>query len=203
MKSLIFTSLVIGSLSAAQASITYLNVDLGQNVSISYNSATQAVFAGKLKFRDNTNNSTFLSLCCDIDNHISGGQTYAVNVLGSSSQVGGINLAGNVVAANFGAANTNEKGAALQLAVWEATYDGVANGATPNFSSGIFGATISGSLLTQATTYYNSITTPGNAIYYQPSPANGGKAQLRAVPEPTTMLALAGGLLVRRARRKK
>ncbi len=202
MKNLIMVGLLVGTFGVAQANITFLSADIGQSVSIKYNSVVKGVFAGKLKFRDTATNKTFLSVCCDLQHFISSGQSYNVNTLGTAAQSGGLKLAGNIVAAMFTGATTNLQAAALQLAVWEATYDGVSNGTQPNFGNGVFEATISGSLLNQAKTYYSAISTPGNALYLKPSPTNGGQAQMTAVPEPATMLVIAGALLARRARRK-
>ncbi|MCE9559867.1 MAG: PEP-CTERM sorting domain-containing protein [Armatimonadetes bacterium] len=203
MKKLLIINTFIGIVGIANASITFNSVGNGQSVGITYNSVTSTTFAGKLNFTNNATSSTFSSVCCDIDHHISGGQTYACSQLSSAAFGGGIQLAGNIVAAVFGSAATNEQCAGLQLAVWEATYDGTSNGGVADFSNGIFGASITGSLLAQATTYYSSVSVAGDAIYFRPSPLDGGQAQLTVVPEPASFAALGFGLLGLRARRKK
>lgn len=203
MNKTIYTLLLLGSALSAQANITFLNVDCGQSVNITYNSNARGVFAGKLKFHNNVSNQDMLTVCCDLDNTISGGQTYNCNAFNSSGVGGGITLAGNIVGGGFISASSNEDCAALQLAVWEATYDGVGNGGVADFTNGIFGADISGSLLTAATGYYALTGVPGSATYYKPDPLNAGQGQLGPVPEPATYAAVGLGLalLIRRKRK--
>jgi hypothetical protein len=124
----------------------------GQNV--------EETFAGKLGFRDGS--SQWTSVCADVRTPISQGQIFGVRLLHSSKLGGRVQLAGNIVAKFFKAAQTPEQCAGLQLAVWKALEDGTPD---PDFTDGHFEARAPISVLKYASYYYQAINTPGDAIY--------------------------------------
>lgn len=208
--SLACTSILVG---AASASITYDGMGGHQTVKITFhgsnnNFSNDNVSAGKMKFQDPGNDcglgTSFFSLCVDLDHNV-GSSAFGVNCSNTFGAGGGLEMAGKIARAFFAAAGTsNSKCAALQVAVWEAIYDGVSNGgATPDFSHGAFKCSTS-SVLAQATTYYAAaMNTWGNSRYIKPT-GHKGQAQITPVPEPATIgVLLAGALGVIRRRVRK
>lgn len=182
---------------AAPYTVKFKSTSVGQSAGITFFGNNKNVFAGKLKFQNVASGSQFFTVCADIANQITAGMVYRVeNQLASASPLG-IAKAGRIVAKHFTSANTNEKAAALQLAVWEAIYD---TGSSPSFSSGNFKANVSTSVKNQAYSYYSAISTPGEALYMKAVPADCGQSQLTVVPEPTALgaLALGAALIIRR-----
>ncbi|MBI5706778.1 MAG: PEP-CTERM sorting domain-containing protein [Armatimonadetes bacterium] len=214
MKKAIILLAGISALSAASlAGITYDGMGGHQTVKVTFhgsnhNYSNDNVTAGKLKFQDPTNGcglgTTFYSLCVDLDRNV-GSSAFNVSCTDTFGAGGGLEMAGKICRAFFAAAGTsNSKCAALQVAIWEALYDGVANGgATPDFSHGAFKCSTS-SVLAQATIYYSAATNPtGNSRYLRPT-GSKGQAQIAPVPEPATVGVLVAGAigLIRRRSRK-
>ena len=110
--------------------------------------------------------------------------------------------AGTILANNQAGAITAAQQAGLQLAVWEAIYDG---GATFDASNAGFKAqNVSSEILGFASQYYATYsTTPTNSVTYFGSTGAGGQSQMTAVPEPMTVAALGMGSLVLLRRRRK
>ncbi|MBL8047599.1 MAG: PEP-CTERM sorting domain-containing protein [Chthonomonas sp.] len=204
MNRVIFTSAllatVVSAAFAAPYTVKFKSTSVGQSTSIKFYGSSKNVFAGKLKFNNVAKGSDFFTVCADLAVQISGGQTYNVNNQFASASPLGIAKAGRIVAKHFNSANTNEKAAALQLAVWEAIYD---TGSSPSFSSGNFKATVSTSVKNQAYSYYSAISTPGEALYLKATPTNSGQSQLTVVPEPAALAALVIGAGMIVLRRKK
>ncbi len=189
---------------ASQASMKFTGTAAGQGVQITYGANTHNVFAGKLVFLNTVTNTTFQSVCCDLDHFISVGQTWNFASALATGFGPALSAAGNIVGNSFVGATSNEDAAALQLAVWEATYDKGVNAGAPDFTTGMFKSNISGSLLTKATNYYNTNTSPAAALLFKPTPSDAGQAQLTAVPEPASFIAIGAGIsfiLSRRNRR--
>lgn len=201
----IFALTALSTVLAANALATpfdmkFVRVDQGQGVSLTFDSNVMSVFAGKLQFQNQSNGNKFLTVCADLTRPISPGQSYNVDPQFSALSTPAVKRAGNIVAANFFGANTNFKAAALQVAVWEALYDG---GSSPSFTGGRFclnGA--SQNLTSQATEYYQAICNTGNALHYKTT-TNCGQSQLAPVPEPAALTALVAGVGLMVARRKK
>lgn len=204
-RGLIVLSALIGVVAMASADINYSGTYAGKTVDISGTHYNGSVFAGKLNFSNPGNTlglgELFQTVCVDLD-HTLNGNSFPVDLIDSNVQGGGIKLAGNIVKAFFAAAgSSNNNCAALQLAVWEAVYDGADdianNGAAPDWSHGEFKTSASATIKAQAATYFAAITTPGGAYYLKPNPqTTHGQGQMTLVPEPGSIAALGLGALV-------
>lgn len=191
------------AISSASSTIKFLGTNGGKSVEIKYNGNSKTVFAGKMNFKNLDSSTFFQTVCGDLNNFISGGQSWLVNERNATSVSASMGAAGNIVAKYFNAADNNEKKAALQLAVWEAVYD-FNGGTNPNFDSGVFqGKNLSSSLKNQAKLYYMAVNMAGAAIYFEPQPSNAGQGQLGLVPEPATMAILGLGVAALARRRRK
>jgi hypothetical protein len=204
-KSLGVLILVSTSVAAQASTMTFTGTDLGGNATIGGTHFTGGVFAGLLDFNE-TSLGNIKTFCVDLDHIISNGQVWADSVSGSSlNATNGLKLDGNLVAADYSKATTNDKAEALQLDIWEARYDG-GSGAGPDFSHGAFTVSgLSNSVLTAANTFWADVNKPGNATFIKEG--NGyGQDQMFAspVPEPSSIAALCiGGIAILRRRKAK
>ncbi|MBS1717332.1 MAG: PEP-CTERM sorting domain-containing protein [Armatimonadetes bacterium] len=194
--SFVLAGLIFAGIGSA-STLTFLGTNIGSTVSIAgvYNGD---VFAGKLDFNDTTlgNIKTF---CSDLQHIIHAGQSWQVAILDSANQSQNIADAGRIVAAEFANANTADKAAGLQMAVWEAVYD---DGAIFNPNQGTFRVTnASAAAISYASTFYGMRNQNGHSIYLLPSSNSEGQGQLTPVPEPATLAAL--GILGLIAGRRK
>ncbi|MBI5706779.1 MAG: PEP-CTERM sorting domain-containing protein [Armatimonadetes bacterium] len=195
------------------ADIKYVGLYATQTVKITFNGSNNSwndsnVTAGKLKFEDPTNacglGTSFQTVCVDLDHYLDG-NFFSVDCQSTFGMGGGIEMAGKIARAFFSAAGNNSaNSAALQVAVWEAVYDGVANGGVADFSSGAFKCS-SASILAQATAYYAAASNPtGNSLLLKPVPQGSrGQAQITPVPEPASFAVLGLGLLAATRRKRK
>jgi hypothetical protein len=108
---------------AASASITIRLESTGQGRNIDYvfDGDNQSAFAGKLTFKDLTNNTLIGTMCVDLANRIGRGDTYDVDVVSTLGNTQ-VQAAGSVFARNIAAATNDDKSAALQLAIWATRY---------------------------------------------------------------------------------
>lgn len=191
---------IAGLATASPFDIKFTGTGAGAGANITWFGNVMNVFAGKLNFVKNPSGPAFTTVCADLGHYISGGQVYNVDLQFSSAAPANVALAGRIVAANFASATSNEQAAALQLAVWEALYDGAS---TPSFGGGNFctnGSTHNYDNL--ATQYYLNCPTNGEALYYKTT-GNTGQSQLGVVPEPAALTALLAGMGVLAMRRKR
>lgn len=197
----------LSAIASANTNLTFKGLDYSGtptgNVTF-YDSAlhkdvTENVYIGKLLFKSGS--STIASVCADITSALdSNSHSYSVSM---TNPLAGTNLsyAGDIVAADFNKANNATSGAALQLAVWSALYNG---GNTFNANGSGFKVTgVSNTILQEAATYYKDINVKGSAEYFYTPGGCGGQSQLTVAPapEPASMAALVvgiGGLIARR-----
>lgn len=195
------------------ADIKYDGQYATQTVKITFNGSNNSwndsnAIAGKLTFKDPTNNcglgTSFQTVCVDLDHYLDG-NFFSVNCSNTFGMGGGIEMAGKIARAFFAAAgNNNANCAALQVAVWEAVYDGVANGGTADFANGNFKCSTA-SILGTATTYYGAASNPtGNCMLLKPEPQGSrGQAQITPVPEPASIATVAIGVFAMVRRKRK
>ena len=203
MKNILIFSAMIAAVSSSASlyDVKFLGTGAGKSVAITINGSNKTVFAGKLNFKKNPAGPTFQTVCADLGVSISGGAVYGVTSSFSNVGTASVKKAGNIVGASFNSANSNDDAAALQVAVWEALYDGAS---APSFSSGNFKATLSTTVKNKANAYYAKISQAGNALYLKSTPSHAGQSQLTAVPEPAALAGLGLGiaLIVRRKARR-
>ncbi|MBS1713501.1 MAG: hypothetical protein JST30_04110 [Armatimonadetes bacterium] len=196
----------LGALAAsAQAyDIRYEGSGLGVGgVDYKFYGSKRSAFAGQLTFKDLQKNILFKSMCADLEHTISNGQVYNVVEKDSATQGSRISKAGSVFANNVASVNSDNKAAALQIAVWAARY-----GTNLNTNSGgdfqLEWSWVSshGSIFSQAKAYFGN-DDQNSAVYLKPSPIDGGQAQLRPVPEPFSLLAAGLGLAALAKKRRR
>lgn len=191
---------------ASATPITFTTTGLGDNVDVSYVDGAGAGghngYAGELRFFDGS--ETFSTLCVDLRATIGGGASWNAPISVLTPADGNYFLAGSIMAANVGLISTGQEWAALQLAVWEAVYDGNSG----DFANGSFrlnGAQPAVSPLAQS---YFFNRDPGATVLLYDVERNiggqyvGGQPQIRVVPEPATCVALGCGVLALLRRRR-
>ncbi len=189
---------------AITTNMTFNGVAYGEVVNLTGH-LNAGVWSAKLDFVSTPLYGNILTVCVDLDNFISGGQSWDANVIDSSLLSGNMKAAANIVGNEFLSADTADKACGLQLAVWEAVYD---NGATLDLNSGNLNATgESASALSYAQAYYATKDTEAHAIYFQPVEEGSGQGQMTAfrtplVPEPASIAGLSA-LAVAVLRRKR
>ena len=211
----LITSVAVGAaiVSVSQAAtLNFLGMVSNQNkqVTINYNGKSINVLAGTMNIKVD-GGPILNAYCVDLDHFISSGQSWNVNVLSGLAGHPGSTLnkekVYNIFSNNESLVNSKEKGAALQLAIWDALYDG-----GDGLSSGSFKATA------DATTksFYNNFIAqqssapvlPYNIKYYEATShgAHNDKYQNlmsgEAVPEPATLI-LVGGTIVAAMRKRR
>lgn len=138
------------------------------------------------------------AFCVDLDRVMHLNQTYTYELWLARGRVGALLKQRDSFLTG---ANLNDKGAALQIALWEAAHDG-ALGNPPNLSGGVFKYSANAGVASLANGLL-SLTAGQTDYYYFLRSTNGGQ-NLAMVPEPTSLMVLAAsmsGLLLRRRRR--
>lgn len=191
-----------GSADAAMFNLGGMMSGKFQNVQITYGSRTLQVSAGAVKGRLN-GGPTMDSYCVDLDHWGRAGDTYAVNIKPMNIQGPNGGRAAWLFNTYAAGVNSTAKGAALQLAIWDVIAD---NG--DGFNAGSLKSSISGTVRTLAQSYIlASQGHVGSANWLEATGhgRNNDKNQnFMAVPEPTSVAAIAIGVLsIFRARRKK
>lgn len=215
-KKLILAALAVTALvpAAQAANLEFVGAVSGKSkaVTINYNGDSMNVNAGALGIKVD-GGSIIEAYCVDLEHSIQAGWDWDVNILSFDSHpatAANLIKAKNLLASTYFGVDTDNKGAALQLAVWDALYDG-----GDGLNTGVFEATVSGGLATA----YNSIVTTANTptenindyifTYYEATSHGqyGKKYQdlvsLEPVPEPATMVLLGGMALAALRKRKQ
>ena len=195
---------ICASSAFAQISIRFDSTGLGRNVDMLFDGSSMTAFAGQLNFTDQTNNKALQTYCVDLENVITGGQNYNVNVqntLGNPT----FERAGSIHRANNTTVASNNAGAALQIAIWAARYGtNLSTNTGSRFKLSNSWYNNHQSIINEAIAMtQNGDANPGNALLYNPTQSNCGQAQIGSVPEPASIIALgvgAVGLLRRRKR---
>jgi len=203
-RSLSFIVLAALGASAHAYDIRYEGSGLGVgSVDYRFFGSKHSAFAGQLTFKDLQKNILFKSMCADLEHVIASGQVYNVVEKDSATQGARISKAGSVFANNVASVDTDNKAAALQIAVWAARY-----GTNLNTNSGgdfqLEWSWVSshGSIFNQAKAYFGN-DDQNSAVYLKPSPIDGGQAQLKPVPEPFTLLAAGAGIAALAKKRRR
>lgn len=176
--------------------IRFDNTGRGGQVDYVFKGVAKSGFAGELMFKDLATNNNLSLMCADIDHQIGGGQSYDTIVKHTLNLAGGIKDAGTVYARSINSVVDNNTGAALQIAVWARVYGtNLATNSGGDFQLDSGWLANNQSIYAQAVTFFNSKNQGSkDALYYEPNPKDAGQAQLGAVPEPASMLALGVGI---------
>ncbi len=215
---LILASTVLRPVAASAETIDFIGLTSGRYAQISAvlttgaTTLTRNVYAGELSWAWQGGTpegfaTSFYSYCVDLANYLQDPQTVAIqSSTGFTNGVvdGGAKAAWlfNTYASGIHASGTATQAAALQVAIWEAMYDG-AN----DLTAGNFRLTTTNGVLTQAGQYLSSLYTGSS---YRTSEAtvlstSGGQDQMtHRVSEPSTlvMLGIAFILFAHVARRR-
>lgn len=201
-------SLLLAVVSASLAhgyQIQFEGIGRGKTVDYVFRGARQSNFAGELTFSDLRTNLLFKTMCADLDDLMQTGEAYDVIAKHSVSMDDGVRRGGTVYAQNYALANTNDRAAALQIAVWAARYGtDLVNNKGGDFQLDEVWVANNTSTFAQALLYFNAAKGPdADAIYLEPSTGGTGPAQYTPVPEPATLVAVAVGLSVAARKRKR
>ncbi|HMS54495.1 MAG TPA: PEP-CTERM sorting domain-containing protein [Fimbriimonadaceae bacterium] len=203
---LLFTSSLILSAAVSRAALfTFHGLVSGKSQAVSINYAGNSMNVGAgLANVSLDGGPQFLGVCVDLDHWNGNGSSYQVNVRPIEDRGPFATRAAWLFNDQASSVNSNMKGAALQLAVWDIVYD---NG--DGLDAGSFKSSASGSLLTQTNSYLAASfgNTSSNANWFQAvshgNANNRNQNYMGTVPEPSSIAVIAVGAfaLLRRRRR--
>jgi hypothetical protein len=204
--SVIVASSLVAAAQATQITINSMVPGRSEVVTINYKGQNSTVYAGAQSV--SVNGATPIALyCVDLDHHNKFGDSYGVNITGvnvlnNSTQVS------NLMTNFWSSIASSTDAAAFQLALWDSVVDGADGLATGQFE----GININASISAKVAQYQAAINQSGPEnlfiqVYQATNhgPANNIHQDLigaEAVPEPTTIIALAG-IATAFARRRK
>lgn len=195
---LVAVALIGFAASSAQAGIVqYTGLGFNSQVQIIHNGNTMDVKAGQINIT--IDGSPFSSFCVDLDHSIKS------DWIASNQPVASIT--GGVAAAYLydtfkNTVNTNVKGAALQIAIWEVVDD---FDASLGLGAGDFKFTAAGDIMNQANAYLAALPADLSGYTTTSYVLKSGwdpRSQNLIVPEPGTIIALLLGLPLFVARRR-
>lgn len=210
LKKILTLCVAVGTLALTQVSnaytLTFNGVNYGQNVNVTYGSTTSTFFAGQINmsFTGGAGTpagyaQTFNAYCANIQNSLQSPMDVALRSTDDLTRNSISPNSGKKAAWLFnnygGTIDSNTKGAALQIAIWEALYD-----SSSNLSDGYFKLNTSDAALTsQVNTYLTGLQnnySATTATWFQPTnPSNSqdliGQAS-SIVPEPGLLSLFAG-----------
>ncbi len=201
----ILSLIVIASASASQAAMLTFHGSVSgkhQSVNINFMGNGHTYNAGAMD-ASLDGGAHFEAYCVDLFHSVGNGDTYAVNIKPMSMQGPNGTRAAWLFNTYAASVNTNQLGAALQLAIWDVISD---NG--DGFDVGDFKSSEGGSLRTLADSYLSaSAGMTGNAYWLEAQSHgerdNRNQNLMTAVPEPSSIAAIAVGALTLLRRRKK
>lgn len=171
-------------------------VSPGISTQVIYNGGSLNLRAGQYVLNPTTAPYNW-AFCVDLDRVMHLNQTYTYELWLARGRVGALLKQRNSFLTG---ANLDNKGAALQIALWEVAHDG-ALGNPLNLSGGVFKYSANAGIASLANGLL-SLTAGQTDYYYFLRSTNGGQ-NLAMVPEPASLIALvagASGLLLRRRR---
>lgn len=205
-KKLLITSFAILVSAVSNAAVLTFHNSVGgksQGVSVNYLGNNHSFNAGAM-LCDIDGGANFEAYCVDLDHTVSNGNSYAINVKNMSMQGPNGLRAAWLFNTYAGTVDSNVKGAALQLAIWDVVTD---NG--DGFGAGNLKSSEGGALMTLANSYLSaSAGMSGNALWLEAQNHgenhNRNQNLMTAVPEPSSIAAIFVGAaaLLRRRRTK-
>ncbi|MCC7436018.1 MAG: PEP-CTERM sorting domain-containing protein [Methanoregulaceae archaeon] len=174
---------------------------MSRSVGINYAGKSMTVGAGLANV--SLDGNRVVGVCVDLAHWNTNGSSYQVNVLPMEERGATATRAAWFFSSNVGVVDSKDKGAALQLAIWDILYDGGDGLDTGTFQSSVTGAvrSITGTYLTDSTDHQSS------AAYYLKAITHGDNLDMNqdymVVPEPATVSAMVLGSLALLRRRRK
>ncbi len=203
LKSVGVLSLMVFAAAAQAHNFTYMGLiaNKKRDVQITYNGKVLNVQAGVANV--SLSGTAIQALCVDLDHWNTAGSSYNVEILPIDQRGPFATRASWLFTNRKDSVDSADKGAALQLAVWDILYDG-----GDGLTAGSFRSNVSGSLLSQTNVYLmDSINKADNTASYFRATSHGANNSINQnhmgiVPEPATMLALGAGIAALLRRRK-
>lgn len=202
---ILISALVIPGATQASSLFTYhgLVSEKSKNVTINFGGNSMTVGAGIARVSLD-GSPQFHGMCVDLSHFNTSGSSYQVDVKPITDRGATAARAAWIFHTYGSTVDTKEKGAALQLAIWDVIYDG-GNG----LAAGTVQSSVTGSVLTHTNSYLaGSVGMDYTAAYYFKAVTHGpnndkNQDYMGLVPEPATMSALLLGSLAMLRRRKK
>lgn len=194
---IICSSLVLSATISHAALFTFHGLISGKSQAVSINYAGNSMNVGAgLANVSLDGGAQFWGVCVDLDHWNGNGASYQVNVRPIEDRGPFATKAAWVFNNYASLVDSNVKGAALQLAVWDIVYD---NG--DGLSAGAFKSSASGSLLSQTNSLLAAShgNTSSNASWFQAvnhgNQNNRNQNFMGTVPEPSSVALVALGVL--------
>lgn len=189
---------------SASSLFTYhgLVSEMSRAVEITYGGNTMTVGAG-LALVSLDGGARFGGMCVDLNHWNSQGNSYQVDVKPIAERGAGATQAAHLFGKYATTIDSKDKGAALQLAIWDILYDG-----GDGLDAGTFRSAASSSVKSLTTDYIaESAGKSGSGYYFKAlthgSNNNKNQDYMGTVPEPASMAVLLTGALALARRRRR